>query len=293
MYLYFRFGVCFFSVFVQQNNDVFLLMPRSLRTAAGDCIARSVLPPFGRVPGGSHRHSQSKLRPYLADTFWDRLWLGGWHRLATLFVQPVVMSRRILPGSCLDDSSEFQNLPWLGRCACCVLLLCESRTKWYLLPDGKALVLIHEQQPLSVPQTRTVINRSFVIILEKLMPFSQKSVCRGEGEVICRKQDLPDTWFYINYCLGADFEDRKASAALCRVCTSCSLGKVRPCRSSEEKLSAPGVRSIRELRMPPEFLWGWLALMSKQARSMNEAFHFSTILIMGWLQVDSLVSNQG
>lgn len=102
------------------------------------------------------------------------------------------MSRRILPGSCLDDSSEFQNLPWLGRCACCVLLLCESRTKWYLVPDGKALVLIHEQQPLSVPQTRTVINRSFVIILEKLMPFSQKSVCRGEGEVICRKQDLQD-----------------------------------------------------------------------------------------------------
>lgn len=100
------------------------------------------------------------------------------------------MSRHVLPGNCRGDSSEFQNLPWLGPCSRCVPLLCESRTNWYLVPDWKALILIHKQQTLSVSQTRTMINQ-FCDYIRKVNTIFSNVYFQGEGKLFAENKIYP------------------------------------------------------------------------------------------------------
>lgn len=181
------------------------------------------------------------------------------------------MSGHILPRNCLEDSSEFQNLFWLGPCSYCIHFLFESRTNLNLVPNWKALILIHKQQTLNVSQTRhrTMFNQRFCDYIRKINIILSNVILLGEGEIIGRKQDdLPNILFDINYSPGVNFKNEKASTALCLVCTSCSLCKVRPCQSSDEKLSEQVVWSIWELRMPgsPQisFEVGWLWCLSRR-----------------------------
>lgn len=115
---------------------------------------------------------------------------------------------------------------------------------------------------------RTMINQIFCYYIRKINIFSNVFFWE-EGEVFCRKQDdLPNIWFDINYSPGVNFKNKKGSTTLCLVCTSCSLCKVRPCQSLDEKLSEEVVWSIWELRMPDSpqisFEVGWLWCLSRQ-----------------------------
>lgn len=98
----------------------------------------------------------------------------------------------------------------------------------------------------------------------------------AENEMIYR------TWFDINFIPGINFKNKKASTGFRIVCTSCSVCKVKHCQSLGETFRTSSMINMRtkDAWFPTDFFWGWLTLMSKQARSMNEAFHFLTMLIM-------------